>query len=81
MSKAKPSKPRAAKPPAEKKRMGRPPAADGGRTAQYMIRMRPTYKDWLLSYADFRRSDASVVIDQAVAAMAKVDGFEEPPPR
>jgi hypothetical protein len=46
-----------------------------------VFRVTPPYKEWLLRNAKFRRSDVSTMIDQDVAAAAKANGFEEPPPR
>lgn len=45
------------------------------------IRGTEAWRDWLVSYATFRRVPVAVVIDLALAEAAKRDNFEPPPER
>ena len=39
------------------------------------------YRDWLSSFSDFSRMPISVLIDRALAKLAKEEGFPDPPPK
>ena len=65
----------------EPKKMGRPPAPGGGRKTSIAFRMTQAFKPWVFRYADFLRCDVSTAIDRCLVRCAKLDGFEEEPPR
>ena len=41
----------------------------------------PEFKEWLSEFAHFKRTDMVAVIDQALVAYAKAEGFKAPPDR
>lgn len=72
------------RPMAKKKaaaRPGRPAAADGPKKQILGIRGSEAYKGWLSRFAEHQRSDMVDLVDDALAAYAKTQGFEAPPKR
>lgn len=53
------------------------------RTREQILSMRgyPEFKEWLSEFAHFKRTDMVAVIDQALVAYAKAEGFKAPPDR
>jgi hypothetical protein len=45
------------------------------------IRCRAAYKGWVQRFADADRSTPTILIDKALALLAKTEGFEPPPKR
>jgi hypothetical protein len=41
----------------------------------------PAYRDWIGRFSESSRMPLTVLIDRAVAKLAKEEGFEEPPKR
>jgi hypothetical protein len=71
----KPSKPK--QPP-----KASPAPPEEGRRAQVLnVRGNQAWKDWLVRFAEFNRSDMVDLIDDALVAYAKAKGFEAPPKR
>lgn len=66
---------------AKKKKPGPKPSAEGPRAALIAVKCHVAYKDWIVRYARSRRITPSQLIDIALSAMAKTDGFEQPPDR
>jgi hypothetical protein len=64
-----------------KKRMGRPPKLEGKKTEGIHFRMSPAYEQWLAGYAKNRRCERATLMDQALAKLAELDGYEAPPDR
>lgn len=65
-----------------KKKQAQPattPASD--RVEFIRVRVSGAYKDWLGRFAESERSDMSDLIDDALEAHAKAQGFEPPPKR
>ena len=60
---------------------GRPPAVEGPKRQVLGIRAGVAYKDWLKRFAEHERSDMVDLVDDALAAYAKAQGFEPPPKR
>ena len=71
------------KKPATPKRAGEASPAPTGKTQPNAITIRGSaeWKDWLERFAVHWRSRPTVTIDQVLAALAREEGFEEPPPR
>lgn len=63
------------------KRMGRPPSPEGPKKHILGIRGSEAYKDWLLRFANQERSDMVDLVDDALEAYARQQGFEAPPKR
>ena len=58
-----------------------PRALDAGGPDFLRVRVSGAYKAWVTRFAAAERSDMSDLIDDALAAYAKAQGFEAPPKR
>ena len=67
--------------PKKKGRPGRVPDPAKSKYATLMVRSSPEWKDWAHRFALFMRLSDSDVVDHALAAYAKAQGFEPPPER
>lgn len=65
----------------ERRSAGRPPTPDGPRGLVLGIRGRAAWKEWLIEFAEYSRSDMVDLIDDALEALAKTRGFRAPPKR
>lgn len=45
------------------------------------IRCTPAWKEWLLKFADHKRTTPTSILDQGAAMLAAEAGFEPPPKR
>lgn len=66
------------------KRKGRPgpkPDPSKARTATAMIRATVAYREWLDELAEFKRTTVSDLIDDALVAYARSEGFTKLPPK
>jgi hypothetical protein len=70
-----------AKKKAPVKAVGRPASPAGAKKQILGIRGSEAYKDWLLRFAEQQRSDMADLVDDALEAYARAEGFELPPKR
>ena len=63
------------------KKLGRPPMAEGVKHNVLSIRGTTEWRDWLNRLADHCRLKTADVIDHAIIAYAKQQGFKEQPPK
>lgn len=68
-----------AKKKAEPKKFGRPPLEEGAKTAKFTLRITPGWLTWFQDFATSKRKDKAVIAREAIARMAKEDGFKPPP--
>lgn len=62
-------------------RTGRPPKAEGAKQNVLSIRGTAEWRDWLGRLSDHCRLRSADVIDRALIAYARAEGFAEPAPR
>ena len=59
------------------------PSIEGWARKPLVLQLRGSleWRAWLDRFVEFRRSDAADTTDRALAAFAKLEGFDELPPR
>lgn len=65
----------------KKKKVGRPETPGGPKRQIVGLRGTDAYKAWLVEFAEAQRSDVADLIDDALEAYAKEQGFKAPPKR
>ncbi len=72
---ARPKKPRASEPPAPE------PAKWEAKRLIFQMRGSDEFKAWLQALADYDATDATEVVERALAAYARTIGFTQPRPK
>jgi hypothetical protein len=67
-------------PPVAKKKVSKP-AGEEQREDLIALRCRSEYKAWVVRFAKREYSNPTLLIERALAELAKVAGFEPPPER
>lgn len=64
-----------------RRKPGRRPRAGGPLRTIVTLKGREAFRDWLDRYRTFKDTEVSILIERALAASARRDGFEPPPER
>ncbi len=69
-----------AEPKKSKGKPGRKPDPSRVMQATTMVRSSAAWREWVVALAEFKRTTMSDLIDDALVAYARREGFDKPPP-